>query len=114
MNWTGWHPDFRVNLDCLFGQNDMGRMSGCDMLADAEAKGGQVNSLEHSLTLAKHDRRDCKMDLVNQTGTQILAHCADAAADLHIPATGSSLCLRKRRLNAARDEMECRAALHLD
>ena len=66
------------------------------MGGDPKAERRQVDAGKHCFASPEHDWRNGKVYLVDQARLKILAHCADTAADLDIPATGRRLGLHER------------------
>jgi hypothetical protein len=54
------------------------------------------------------------VDLVDETRAQVLLDRVRPAADAHVPSAGGLACPLERLVDAAGDEMERRAALHLE
>src|SRR6185312_16167882 len=84
------------------------------VFGDTVAKRREVNSGEHRFASSKQDRRKCEVQFVDQSGTKILAHRFDAAADLHITTLGGDLRLFQGRLDSVSHEEEGGATFHLD
>src|ERR1700719_4914452 len=78
------------------------------------SQGAHVNPLEQSLSPAQQDRRDSDVHLIDEARTKILLDSVRSAANAHIHAVGCLARPVKRLVNTARDEVECRFALHLD
>src|SRR5689334_11891178 len=93
---------------------DMRGALTADVLEAFVAERAPVHALEKRLALTQQDRPHGEMQLVDQPRLEILAHRRDAAADTNILAPGGRLCLLERRLDPLGDEVEHRAALHLE
>src|SRR5262249_29983836 len=75
------------------------------MLAARVTKPGEIDAVEEMLARAQQHRRDRKMHLVDQTGTQIVPDGGDAAAKADILAAGGIEGALERGLAASGDEM---------
>src|SRR3984885_8747168 len=78
------------------------------------SQSAHVNPLEQSLSPAQQDRRDSNVQLINEARTKILLDSVRSAANAHIHSVGCVARPVKRLVNTARDEVECRSALHPD
>ena len=74
----------------------------------------QVNSFKQRLSPAEQDRRDSDVQFINKALTEILPDSVRATADPYVH-SGSGFARTVERLaNASRNEVERRAAFHLD
>src|SRR3954464_9891012 len=74
----------------------------------------RLDAVEDPLAGAEQDRRDVERELVNDAGTQGLAHSRGAARDVYAALAGRLARLRVSSVEAVGDEVEGRPALHLD
>src|SRR4051794_40815967 len=89
------------------------RLAG-DMLGHFIAERRPIETGEQILAFAEQHRRYGEMQLVDEARLQILADGGDAAADADVTAGGGLARPIERFADAAGDEMEDRAALHLE
>src|SRR4051812_18970551 len=89
------------------------RLAG-DMLGHLITEPRPIDAGEQILPLAEQGRRHGEMQLVDGARLQILADGGDAAADADVAAGGGLARAIERFADAAGDEMEDRAALHLE
>src|SRR6202042_962342 len=78
------------------------------------SQSAHVNPLEQSLSPAQQDRRDSDVQLIDEVRTKILLDSVRSASNAHIHSVGCVARPVERLVNAARDEVECRSAFHLD
>ena len=74
----------------------------------------QVNPLEQRLSPSEQDRRDGNVQFIDEALTKILLDCARPGAGPHVLSASGLACAVERLANASCDEMERRAAFHLD
>src|SRR4051794_38664496 len=67
-----------------FLQDDVRSFLARLMGGDAKAERRQVDAGKHRFASPEHDRRNRKVNLVDEAGLKILPHRADAAADLDV------------------------------
>ncbi len=85
------------------------------MLAAAVAELDGVDAAQQMLTAPQQNGGNDPRQPVDQPGAQVLAHGGGAAADAYVLAVGRCGARSVERLvNTARDEVEHRAAFHLD
>src|SRR6185436_18986651 len=77
-------------------------------------QGPQVYPFEQTFSPAEQDRRNRKMQFVNEALAKILLDRVRPTADPHVPAGSRLACTLERLAYASRDEVERRAAFHLD
>ena len=92
----------------------MGGFFRRDELNAFVSQSARVYPLEQPLTRAQQDRRDGKVQLIDEAGAKILLDRVGAAANAHIHPLGCLARPVKRLVNPARDEVEYRTAFHLD
>src|SRR5579859_6843019 len=90
----------RLRRGGLSAENDVGGMLGRLMFGDAVAERRQVDPGEHRFALPEHDRGQAEVQLVDQTGAEILTHRLDAAADLHVEQRRSKPTVWRREVGA--------------
>src|SRR5262245_20946820 len=72
----------------------------------------QIDAVQQMLSCAQEDRTDGQMQLVDQTGAQILANRRDPTADTNVAPCCRELCLGQGGVDALRHESEHGAARH--
>src|SRR5579863_9329056 len=77
-----------------------------------ESKRMQVQALKQRFTLAEQDRRQCKVQGVDQSSLQILPHCRHAASDLDIFTACGLLREFERFFDSAGNKEEGRSSFH--
>ena len=75
---------------------------------------GIADAVEQPLARAEHDRDDVQVQLVEQAGGEVLVDRARAAGDRDVLVAGGRARLLERGLDPVGDEVERRAALHLE
>jgi hypothetical protein len=73
-----------------------------------------VNSGEQVLARTKKDRRNRQMKLINKRRAKVLSNRFYASSDLDVVPLRGFGCAVQRRLNAVRNKMENRPAVHCD
>src|SRR2546423_10886961 len=74
----------------------------------------RLDAVEDPLAGAKQDRRDVERELVDDAGTEGLAHSRGATGDVYAALAGRLTRLCVSGVEAADDEVEGRPAFHLD
>jgi hypothetical protein len=74
----------------------------------------QVNPFEQRFSLAEQDRRDSKVQFIDEALAKILPDRIRPTADPHVLSGSSLACPVERLANASGYEVERRAAFHLD
>src|SRR3954451_18378063 len=74
----------------------------------------RLHAVEDPLAGAEQDRRDVERELVDHVCNEGLAHGRGAARDVYAALAGRLTRLRVGSVEAAGDEVEGRAAFHLD
>ena len=92
----------------------MGGFLRCKELNAFVSQSAHVNPLEQSIPRARQNRRDGEVQLINESRTKVLLDGVASAANAHIHSLGCVARSVKRPMDAARDEVECRSAFHLD
>src|SRR5262249_53946703 len=66
------------------GENDVQRSFARDALGAAVAEARRIDAVEEMFAAAEEHGRDREVELVDETGRQVLADGRDAAADSHV------------------------------
>ena len=69
---------------------------------------GIIHAVEQTLATAQQNGRDVQYELIDGTRRERLLHRRGPTGDVDVPVSGGSLRLLERRVEACRDEMECR------
>src|SRR5579859_5931156 len=96
------------------GEREVGDTAGGTHRLDGEALLQALQAIPEGLAAAEEDRHECEVHVVDQVGGEELADGGRAAADAHVQAARGVPGGRKGLLRAGVDEVEGRAALHLD
>src|SRR5215468_10594617 len=95
-------------------ENDVRRLRRRHVFNAPITKLRRVDAGKQVLSAAKQDRGDGKMHLVDQSRTEILPDCRDAAHQLNILVLCNLSGTPQRCLNAIGHEMKCCAPFHRD
>src|SRR6185295_12438449 len=102
-----------VRLSRALAQDDMRRSARTgDVLHTLVTQSTRIEAVQQVLAAAEQDRGDYQMELVDESGPQILPDGGDAAAQADILAAGRVPRLLERGVNPLGDEPELRAARH--
>ena len=71
-------------------QDHVRRVLGRDVLGHPEPEHRQIDAIEQRLAATEHHRCDREMQLIDETGDEVLAHGRDAATDLDVAITRGS------------------------
>src|SRR5688572_5839596 len=89
-------------------------LPGCYEFNAFVSQSSQVDPIEQPFSATEQHRRDRDMQFINHTRAKILLDRVRPAADPHIHSASRLACTVERLAYAACDEVERRAALHLD
>src|SRR5262249_54047685 len=98
----------------LLGKDDMRGALGRRMLDSPISQRAEIEAVEERFPLAERDRRLGEVEFIDMAGLNILPYRLDAAADLDVLGAGRLARLLQRSLDTVGDEVEGRAAQHLD
>ncbi len=76
------------------------------------SQGRHVHPIEESLSATEQDRRNGNVELIDQARTKVLLYGIDPTTNPHVRPVRSFARLVERLVNAACDEVKCRAAFH--
>ena len=93
-------------------QDDVRSFRRCNGFDAGVPQCPQVNPFKQPFSAAKQHGCDGNVQLIDKALAQVLLDGVRAAANAHVQCAGRLACPFKRVVNAARDEMERRAAFH--